>query len=73
MNDLLTVAEVAHTLRLSRLAIYRRIADGSLGAIRLGPPPAGRLRVPAAELERFLKAGVKAPNHEVPGREAEAA
>jgi len=56
MNDLLTVTEVARTLRLSKLAIYRRIADGSLGAIRLGPPPAGRLRIPAAELERFLEA-----------------
>lgn len=47
---LLTVAEVASTLRVSDETIRRRVADGSLRGVRLG----GIIRVPAAELERML-------------------
>jgi excisionase family DNA binding protein len=52
-DELLTVAEVAERLRISRLTVRRRIADGQIPAVRLG----GRgtpIRVAASELEDWL-------------------
>ena len=50
---LLTVPEVAERLRVSRPTVYRRIAEGSLPAVRLGDG-FGPLRVDARELDDWL-------------------
>jgi excisionase family DNA binding protein len=47
----LTVAEFARRLRVAPVTIYRRIGDGSLAAVRLGPN--GPIRVRASELDRL--------------------
>jgi excisionase family DNA binding protein len=52
---LLTVPEVARLLRCSRQSVYRRIRDGSIPAVRLTDRQ-GPLRVPRAELDRWLYA-----------------
>lgn len=52
---LLTVAEAATFLRVSRPTIYRRVADGTLAAVRIGE--LGPVRILARELERFLGSG----------------
>lgn len=52
-EPLLTVAEVAARLRLSRLAVYRAIERGDLAAIRFGK--SGHLRIRASVLARFLE------------------
>ena len=51
---LLSVAEVAERLRVSPQTVYRRIADGVIPALRLGPGPNDTLRVDRAELERWI-------------------
>jgi excisionase family DNA binding protein len=50
-SGLLTVAEVAKALRISRNRIYSLIHGGELGAIRVG----GVFRVPEAELLAYMK------------------
>jgi excisionase family DNA binding protein len=52
-RDLLTVAEVADELRLTRESVYRRIQAGEIAAVRLGVH--GPLRVPADALEQHLR------------------
>ncbi|HYT52869.1 MAG TPA: helix-turn-helix domain-containing protein [Gaiellaceae bacterium] len=59
---LLTVPEVARLLRCSRHSVYRRIADGSIPAVRLGEEH-GPLRVPSDELDHWLF-GVAASRHD---------
>jgi excisionase family DNA binding protein len=49
------VAEVARALSISRATAHRRIADGSIHAIRIGPT----VRVPVAELRRLLDGGAR--------------
>jgi excisionase family DNA binding protein len=49
-NRSLTTAEVAAALGCNVPTVRRMIAAGALPAIRLGPPPRGQLRVPAAGL-----------------------
>jgi excisionase family DNA binding protein len=51
---LLTVPELAAALRVHPASIYRRIQAREICAIRLGPPPSGRLRVPESELDRLI-------------------
>jgi excisionase family DNA binding protein len=51
---LLTPAEVAARLRISRAHVYRLASAGELHALRLGARPGSSLRVPRSELERFL-------------------
>ena len=51
---LLTVPELAAALRVHPASIYRRIQAREIRAIRLGPPPSGRLRVPESELDRLI-------------------
>jgi excisionase family DNA binding protein len=53
-SDLLTPAEVADYLRLSRKAIYQKIGSGDLPAVRLGDGPFARIRVPLDALDRVL-------------------
>lgn len=54
-EKLLKVEEVANTLRLGRLAVYRMIKDEKIRAIRL---PNGKLRIPEEELNKLLGKGI---------------
>ncbi len=49
-RGLLTVAEVAEALRLSRSVVYKKIQAGELPSVRAG----ATIRVPAATLARAL-------------------
>jgi excisionase family DNA binding protein len=51
-DELLRVDETADALRACKATVYRRIADGSLPAYRLG----GVLRIPASGVTAFLLA-----------------
>ena len=51
---LFTVAETAQALRLSRAAIYKRVAHGHLNPVRLGTGPRAPVRIPARELARYI-------------------
>ncbi len=48
----LTVAEVAETMRLSRMTVYRLVQRGDLPAVRVGRS----YRVPADALDAYLAA-----------------
>jgi excisionase family DNA binding protein len=52
-QTLLTVAETAARLRVSRLTVYRRIAKGQIPALRIGDER-GPLRIPEDELSAWL-------------------
>ncbi len=47
-----TVPEVAETLRVSHMTVYRWIKDGKLGAYKLG----GEFRITERDLNQFLEA-----------------
>ena len=49
--DLMTVAEVAAMLRVSKMTIYRMVESGHLPAMRIGRA----FRVPRASVARFLR------------------
>ncbi len=49
---LLTVAEVASALRVSRMTVYRLVQSGELAAIQVGRS----YRVPAHAVEAYLRA-----------------
>ena len=51
---LLTIKEVAGTLRQSERTVREKVADGTLQAIRIGSGPRAPLRIDAGELNRFL-------------------
>ena len=51
---LLTVKEVALTLRQSERTVREKVADGTLQAIHIGSGPKAPLRIDADELDRFL-------------------
>ena len=61
---LLTVADAAKRLNVSRPTIYRRISEGSLPALRIGT--GGPLRIDAVELECWLYRLEPPPDYEVP-------
>lgn len=48
---LLTVAEVADTMRVSRMTVYRMVHSGELPAIRFGRS----YRIPAVAVEELLR------------------
>ena len=52
ISRLLTVAEVAAVIRVSRMTVYRLIRRGQLNAIRVGR----NYRVKEDDLQRYLKA-----------------
>jgi excisionase family DNA binding protein len=54
ITELLTIREVAASLNQHPNTVRRHIAEGRLGAVRLGTGPRSVLRVPADALERFL-------------------
>ncbi len=53
-QQLLTVAELAKRLRISRPTAYRLIGSGRLRAYRVGPSDTGALRVDVRELDRLI-------------------
>jgi len=53
-TNLLTVAETARRLRQSEVTVRRKIADGSLPALKIGTGPRAPIRVDAAELEAWI-------------------
>ncbi len=52
--QLLTVAELAQRLRISRPTAYRLIGSGRLRAYRVGPTDSGALRIDVRELDRLI-------------------
>jgi excisionase family DNA binding protein len=52
--SLLTVRQVAHRLNVSPLSVRRAIAEGRLGAVKLGDAGSAPLRIDPAELEDYL-------------------
>jgi excisionase family DNA binding protein len=53
-QKLLTVKEVAQRLGQSRFSVYRRVADGTFPAIRIGSTPNAPIRIPERELNEYL-------------------
>lgn len=51
---LLTVGEVALSLRQSERTVRAKISSGALPAIKIGTGPRAPIRVDPAELERWL-------------------
>jgi excisionase family DNA binding protein len=49
-GNLLTVAEVASTMRVSNMTVYRLIKSGDLGAVRVGK----NYRIREADVQRYL-------------------
>ncbi|WP_366146598.1 helix-turn-helix domain-containing protein [uncultured Pseudokineococcus sp.] len=56
-GDLLTVAEVADALRVSRMTVYRLVHSGELPAVRVGRS----YRVPEGAAAAFLAAARTVP------------
>jgi len=54
----LTVAEVAETLRLSRMTVYRLVHSGELPAMRVGRS----FRVPQSAVDQLVQQSFGAPN-----------
>lgn len=52
----LTVSEVADTLRVSSMTVYRLIKAGDLRAVRVGKA----YRIPEDEVDRYVAAGFTA-------------
>ncbi len=50
--DLLTVAEVAEILRVSRMTVYRLAQDGNIRSLRVGRS----FRIPADQVSRLIEA-----------------
>jgi excisionase family DNA binding protein len=55
--DLLKPREVCVALRISRQTLARRIDDGHIRALRIGPT----IRIPAAEVARLLDVSAPSP------------
>ena len=51
---LLSVSEAARWLGVSETTVRRRVTDGSLPAVRLGPTERHPLRIDERELEEFV-------------------
>jgi excisionase family DNA binding protein len=66
-RDYLTVAEVAMRLGVSAPTIRRRVADGSLRAVKLGDSRNCAVRIPVSALDEWLARPVRATE---PGDEA---
>lgn len=52
--DLLSVAEVAEALGVTRVTVRRWISAGELAATKLGPHATSPLRIPRVSLENLL-------------------
>jgi excisionase family DNA binding protein len=58
MSELLTVREVAEILRITERTVWRRVVDGTIPAIRLGPRV---VRFERDDLESALTRGKRTP------------
>jgi excisionase family DNA binding protein len=58
-SELLTISEVAHALRVSPQTVRRRVEDGSLEHVRVGPSLRAPVRIPAEALERLMRPETK--------------
>jgi excisionase family DNA binding protein len=56
VGPVLTVSEVADTLRVSSMTVYRLVKAGELPALRIGK----NIRIRATDLEGYLSSGVVA-------------
>ncbi len=56
----LTPQEAAEVVRTSRKTIYRRIADGSLPAVRIGDGKRAPVRIHPDDLDAYLARGSEA-------------
>jgi excisionase family DNA binding protein len=54
---LLTVAEVADTMRVSNMTVYRLIKSGQLGAVRVGK----NFRIRESDVDRYLRERIVRP------------
>ena len=61
MSNLLSVREVAATLRVSERTVRKRISDGELEAVKLGPEAHAPVRVDEEALERFMRPAIRRP------------
>jgi len=50
-----TLDEVAERLKVNRRTVNRWIENGSLTAIRFGPPPGGATRIAESDLQEFIE------------------
>lgn len=57
-ETLLTIAEVANVLRVSKMTIYRLVHDGQIPSMRIGKS----LRVPVSALDAYLGKGDNGPD-----------
>ena len=53
-SQLLKPNEAAEALQVSRATVYRMVDRRELAGVRIGLGPRPRLRISAAELERFI-------------------
>jgi excisionase family DNA binding protein len=53
-DELLTVPEVALTLRQSASSVYRKLEAGDLPGVKIGAGPRAPWRVKSTDLDRFL-------------------
>jgi excisionase family DNA binding protein len=58
VDGLLTVAEIAQSLRVSRMTIYRLVERGNLPSVRVGHS----IRVPAAAVRAYLDGQAERPS-----------
>lgn len=63
MDELLTVAEVAETLRVSTMTVYRLVRSGEIAAVRVGR----NYRIRRGDLDAYLQQQVVSPEELVNG------
>jgi excisionase family DNA binding protein len=56
MQRYLTVAQAAEQIQVSTKTIFRRIEDGSIRAVKLGPKT---VRISVDELDRYMQERIK--------------
>jgi excisionase family DNA binding protein len=61
-NGLLTVAQVADRLQQSEITVRRKIRAGEIPSVRLARSGRAAVRVPAAELEAWLRSVRRGPD-----------
>jgi excisionase family DNA binding protein len=58
-GELLTIAEVAHALRVSPQTVRRRCEDGQLEFLRIGSGSRPLVRIPESAVRSLLRPGAK--------------
>jgi excisionase family DNA binding protein len=61
-GHLLTIAETARRIRPSESTVRRKIREGQLAAVKLGPGTRAHIRIEADALERFYVPARKEPD-----------